>query len=157
MSESRRLSSEVTLVKLSSPPKIPPLALWHIDDNHNLIRYERWVICCWAIKLWANVTSARTVLPHWCKVIQGSLGLWIPNWRHWILDSSSVELGSRFQSLAGLWIPWAEFRIVPAKIFWISDFTRKTSPDPWSKIWINLHEANCKYCSWRSGSTPLKV
>ena len=133
MSESRRLSSEVTLVKLSSPPKIPPLALWHIDDNHNLKRYERWVICCWAIKLWANVTSARTVLPHWCKVIQGSLGLWIPNWRHWILDSSSVELGSRFQSLAGLWIPWAEF--------WIP---KPTIPDCTSKNFLDFrfHKKN---------------
>ena len=112
-----------------------PLALWHIDGNHKLIRYERWVICCWAIKRWANVTSAKTVLPHWCKVMQDSLGLWIPNWRPWILDSSSVELGSRFQSLAdygflelnsGFQSPW--FRIVPAKIFWIPDSNRPLTP-----------------------------
>ena len=69
-----------------------PLALWHIDGNHKLIRYERWVICCWAIKRWANVTSAKTVLLHWCKVIQDSLGLWIP------------RCGFRIED-PGFWIP----------------------------------------------------
>ena len=131
-----------------------PLALWHIDGNHKLIRYERWVICCWAIKLWVNVTSAKTVLRHWCKVIHDSLGLWIPRcgfriedpgfWipRQWNLDpdSKAHDSGLFQQKFSG-------FQISLEKLPQI--------PDP--KIRINLHGANCKYCWWGSGSTPLKV
>ena len=42
-----------------------------------------------------------------CKVIQDSLGFWIPDSKFWIPVSSSVELGFRISDL-GFWIPRAK-------------------------------------------------
>ena len=60
-------------------------------------------------------TSESQATP--CKLIEDSLGSWIPGIGFRI--SCQWNLDSRFQSLAGFRIPWAEFRI----------------PKPWSWIY----------------------
>ena len=75
------------------------------------------------------------------KIIQNSLGFWIPRCGFWILGRGfrilfQWNLDSGFQSFAGFRIPWAEFRILKLKF---PDSNCKNFPD--SEIWVTLHRA----------------